>query len=76
MTNDLRKYTKDTRTRLVIGFLLMVFLVGDGLIFLFYGKECRFICSGLYAGCVNTSIVGYTISMDRRQDSKEKQVEP
>ena len=44
MTNDLRKYTKDTRTRLVVGFLLLVFLVGDGLIFLFYGKE-----SGLFA---------------------------
>ena len=36
---DLRKYTKNTRTRLVIGFLALVFIVGDGLIFLFYGRE-------------------------------------
>ena len=43
MTRDLREYTKKTRTRLVLGFLILVFLVGDGLIFLFYGKE-----SGLF----------------------------
>ncbi len=43
MTRDLREYTKNTRTRLVLGFLILVFLVGDGLIFLFYGKE-----SGLF----------------------------
>ena len=39
MTKNLRDYTKNTRTRLIIGFLALVFLVGDGLIFLFYGKE-------------------------------------
>ncbi len=43
VTRDLREYTKKTRTRLVVGFLILVFLVGDGLIFLFYGKE-----SGLF----------------------------
>lgn len=37
MSRDLRKYTKQTETRLIIGFLLLVFLVGDGLIFYFYG---------------------------------------
>ena len=39
MSRDLREYTKNTKTRLVIGFLALVFLVGDGLIFLFYGRE-------------------------------------
>lgn len=39
MSRDLREYTKNTKTRLVIGFLALIFLVGDGLIFLFYGKE-------------------------------------
>ena len=34
---DLRQYTKQTETRLIFGFLLLVFLVGDGLIFYFYG---------------------------------------
>lgn len=37
MSRDLRQYTKQTETRLIIGFLLLVFLVGDGLIFYFYG---------------------------------------
>ena len=39
VSRDLREYTKNTKTRLVIGFLALVFLVGDGLILLFYGKE-------------------------------------
>ncbi len=39
MSRDLRDYTKKTRTRLVIGFLALILIVGDGLIFLFYGKE-------------------------------------
>ena len=39
MSRDLRKYTKNTKTRLLIGFLALIFLVGDGLILLFYGKE-------------------------------------
>ena len=39
MSRDLREYTKNTKVRLVIGFLALVFLVGGGLIFLFYGKE-------------------------------------
>lgn len=37
MSRDLRQYTKQTETRLIFGFLLLVFLVGDGLIFYFYG---------------------------------------
>ena len=37
MSRDLRQYMKQTETRLIIGFLLLVFLVGDGLIFYFYG---------------------------------------
>ena len=38
MSRDLRQYTKQTETRLIFGFLLLVFLVGDGLIFYFYGS--------------------------------------
>lgn len=37
MSIDLRKYAKQTETRLILGFLLLVFIVGDGLIFYFYG---------------------------------------
>jgi membrane protein YdbS with pleckstrin-like domain len=37
VSRDLRQYAKQTETRLIIGFLLLVFFVGDGLIFYFYG---------------------------------------
>jgi hypothetical protein len=37
MTRDLRKYMKDTNVRLVAGALLMLFIVGDGLIWIIYG---------------------------------------
>jgi hypothetical protein len=39
MTRDLRKYTSQTNTRLIMGGLLLVFIVGDGLILLIYGRE-------------------------------------
>lgn len=39
MNRDLREYTRDTKVRLVLGFLVLVFLVGDGLIFLFFGQR-------------------------------------
>jgi len=39
VSRDLREYSKNTKTRLVIGFLALIFLVGNGLILLFYGKE-------------------------------------
>ncbi len=41
---------KQTRTRLVIGFLLLVFLVGDGLIYFLYGRDSflmALLCTGL-----------------------------
>jgi hypothetical protein len=37
VSRDLREYAKNTQLRLILGFLLLVFLIGDGLIFLFYG---------------------------------------
>jgi hypothetical protein len=37
MTRDLRKYAHQTNVRLVVGALLLIFIVGDGLIFLIYG---------------------------------------
>ncbi|HSQ25688.1 MAG TPA: hypothetical protein VLM80_01065 [Anaerolineales bacterium] len=37
--NDLRKYARQTNARLLIGFILILFLIGDGLIFLIYGKN-------------------------------------
>ena len=37
--NDLRKYARQTNARLLIGFILILFLIGDGLIFMIYGKN-------------------------------------
>lgn len=37
MSRDLRDYIKSTNTRLIIGALVLLFLIGDGLIWLIYG---------------------------------------
>jgi hypothetical protein len=39
MTRDLRKYTHQTNIRLIVGGLLILFVVGGGLIWLFYGQK-------------------------------------
>lgn len=38
MSHDLRRYAKQTNIQLIVGFLLILFIVGDGLIYLFYGQ--------------------------------------
>jgi uncharacterized SAM-binding protein YcdF (DUF218 family) len=38
MTRDLRHYARQTNIRLALGALLLLFLVGDGLIYLIYGR--------------------------------------
>ena len=37
MSRDVRRYMKDTNVRLVVGALALLFIVGDGLIWLIYG---------------------------------------
>ena len=37
MSRDLRSYIKDTNARLIFGALAMLFIVGDGLIWIIYG---------------------------------------
>jgi hypothetical protein len=39
MARDLRKYARQTNVRLSIGFAIIIFLIGDGLIYYFYGRE-------------------------------------
>jgi hypothetical protein len=39
MTRDLRKYAQQTNVRLAVGFVVLLFLVGDGLIYWIYGRE-------------------------------------
>jgi hypothetical protein len=37
MSRDLRSYMKDTNVRLIAGALILLFIVGDGLIWIIYG---------------------------------------
>jgi hypothetical protein len=39
VTKDLRKFARQTNLRLLIGFILIVFLIGDGLIYVIYGRD-------------------------------------
>jgi len=51
MSRDLRQFARQTNIRLIIGFLLLLFIIGDGLIFLFFGQQAALmgvIC--LFAG--------------------------
>lgn len=38
MSTDLRKYARQTNIRLLIGFVFLLLLIGDGFIYLLYGK--------------------------------------
>jgi len=62
MTRDLRKYARQTNTRLLVGFMLLLFLVGDGLIYAFYGRESAImglIC--LAAGTAPLLLIGLVL---------------
>jgi hypothetical protein len=39
MARDLRKYIRQTNLHLIIGGLVLLFVVGEGLIYLFYGSH-------------------------------------
>ncbi len=39
MAGDMRKYARQTNFRLWVGFILLLFLVGGGLIYWFYGSR-------------------------------------
>ena len=49
MSRDLRDYARQTNVRLIVGGIFLLFLVGDGLIYLIYGPSAAlsgFICLG------------------------------
>ncbi len=39
MARDLRRYSRQTNARLFAGFLLLLLIVGDGLIYLTWGRD-------------------------------------
>lgn len=64
MTRDLRKYARQTNVRLIAGFILLLFIVGDGLIYVYYGREAAFlglIC--ILLGIAPLILIGLTLWM-------------
>ena len=64
MIQDLRRYARQTNTRLILGGLLLLFLVGDGLIFIFYGRRAAilgFVC--LLAGLAPLVLIWLALSV-------------
>lgn len=59
MSRDLRKYASQTNTRLIVGALALLFVVGDGLIYLFYGRGAAFM--GLL--CLMAGIVPIALTL-------------
>jgi hypothetical protein len=62
MTRDLRKYAQQTNIRLAVGFVVLLFLVGDGLIYWIYGKDAAvsgFIC--MLAGLAPLVLIGLAL---------------
>jgi hypothetical protein len=39
MSRDLRKYARDTNIRLLVGFILLLFIIGGSLIYIIYGPR-------------------------------------
>ncbi len=46
MGRDLRQYSRQTNLRLVFGFVLLLLVVGDGLIYLIFGRSAA--ATGLF----------------------------
>jgi hypothetical protein len=59
MARDLRKYARQTNTRLIAGALLVLFVVGDGLIYFIYGKAAALM--GLLCLLAGLIPVGLTV---------------
>ena len=62
MKRDLRKYARSTNFRLLVGFILILFMVGDGLIYAFYGEGAALmglVC--LVGGLLPLGLIGGTL---------------
>lgn len=59
MKRDLREYARQTNTRLIIGGILLLFIVGDGLIYWIYGPAAAL--SGLL--CLGIGLVPILLIM-------------
>ena len=64
MTRNLRRYARQTNIRLIGGALLLLFIVGDGLIYLNYGKSAALmglLC--LLAGLTPVALTLFALSL-------------
>lgn len=59
MKRDLREYARQTNTRLIVGGVLLLFIVGDGLIYFIYGPGAAI--SGLL--CLGIGLVPILLIM-------------
>lgn len=63
MSRDLRKYSQKTNLGLVIGFLIILFVIGDGLIYWIYGREAAILgLTCMLVGLGPIVIVGIVLS--------------
>ena len=63
MGRDLRQFARQTNKRLVIGFVLLLLIIGDGLILLIYGPSAAvsgLIC--LLAGLVPFALLWFILN--------------
>jgi hypothetical protein len=61
---DLRRYARQTNTRLLVGFIALLLLVGNGLIGLFFGREAALmglLCS--FAGLLPLLLIGLSLAL-------------
>jgi len=59
---DLNKYKRETNNRLVIGAIVLIFLIGDGLIFIIYGIGPGLMgLTCLLAGLIPVLLIGLVI---------------
>jgi TM2 domain-containing membrane protein YozV len=56
---DLKKYDSQTVTRLIIGGILIVFIIGDGLIYFMYGSGA----AGMGLLCLGAAMIPILIIM-------------
>jgi hypothetical protein len=59
---DLRQYARSTNARLIVGGLLLLFIIGDGLIFVIYGPSAAvsgLLCFGV--GLVPIALIALSL---------------
>lgn len=76
MSRDLRGYTRQTYIRLLVGGIVILFVIGDGLILLFYGIESALmglLCMGI--GLVPMALIGMFLWILDRITNRLKKVD-